>query len=68
MCIISLAEIDKLEKHIIYLNKCLEQRYHIVEQEDFYPLEPDNLPEKPEKMVLPPRDNNSLVSFILPGI
>ena len=68
MCIVSLTEIDKLEKHIIYLNKCLEQRYHIVEQEDFYPQEPDNLPEKPEKMVLPPRENNNLVSFILPGI
>lgn len=68
MCIVSLTEIDKLEKQIIYLTKCLEQRYQIVEQEDFYPQEPDNLPEKPEKMSVLTKENNNLVSFILPSI
>ncbi|HNX28396.1 MAG TPA: hypothetical protein PKN87_03165 [Syntrophomonadaceae bacterium] len=67
MCMSALTEIEKLEKHISYLEKCLKQRYQIVEQEDFYPQEPDNQPEKPEKMIFPPSDNNNLVDFILPG-
>jgi len=67
MSLAALTEIDKLEKHIDYLGKCLEQRYQIVEQEDFYPQEPDNQPEKPEKMNLSSHENNNLVSFILPN-
>lgn len=68
MCITALTEIEKLEKHIEYLNLCLEQRYQIVEMEDFYPVEPDNQPEKPEKDLLEtPSKENNLVRFIKPG-
>ncbi len=67
MSLVALTEMGKLEMHMNYLKKCLEQRYQIVEQEDFYPQEPDNQPEKPEKMNLAPNENNNLVSFILPN-
>lgn len=68
MCIIALTEIEKLEKHINYLHKCLEQRYQIVEMEDLYPAEPDNQPEKPEKDTLDsPSKENNLVKFIKPS-
>lgn len=49
MCITALQETEKLNRHINYLNKFLERRYSIVEQEALYPPEPDNLPEKPQK-------------------
>lgn len=67
MSLVSLTEIEKLEKHINYLNICLEQRYQIVELEDLYPLEPDNKPEKPEKNTVEKDDTNNLVKFMKPS-
>jgi hypothetical protein len=49
MCIAALKETERLNKHINYLNKVLEMRCAIVEQEEVSPPEPDNLPDKPEK-------------------
>jgi hypothetical protein len=49
MCLISLREIEKVNRHINLLNKFLEQRYAIAEEENLQPAEPDNLPIKPLK-------------------
>ena len=49
MCLTTLGEIEKLNRHINFLNKFLEQRYAVVEAEDLQPSEPDNLPVKPMK-------------------
>lgn len=49
MCLLSLKEIEKLNKHLNYLNKLLEQRYSIIQQDELLPAEPDNCPEKPHK-------------------
>jgi hypothetical protein len=49
MCTAALKETERLNKHINYLNKVLEMRCSIVEQDEILPPEPDNLPEKPEK-------------------
>lgn len=47
MCLTSLKEIEKVNRHINFLNKFLEQRYAIAEEENLQPAEPDNLPIKP---------------------
>jgi hypothetical protein len=49
MCLTSLREIEKVNRHINFLNKFLEQRYAIAEEENLQPPEPDNLPIKPLK-------------------
>jgi len=49
MCLASLKEIARLNRHINYLNKLLEQRYAIMEEENLTLREPDNLPKKPTK-------------------
>lgn len=61
MCLLSLQEIEKLNKHLNYLNKLLEQRYATVQQDELLPAEPDNCPEKPQK----PEENatSNLITF-----
>ncbi|MGR6836878.1 hypothetical protein [Syntrophomonas erecta] len=49
MGLLSLQEIEKLNRHLNYLNKLLEQRYSIVEQEEVSLIEPDMVPDKPAK-------------------
>jgi len=49
MCLTSLREIEKVNRHINFLNKFLEQRYAVAEEENLQPAEPDNLPIKPLK-------------------
>lgn len=47
MSILALQEIEHLNRHINYLRKLLDQRYTVVEQEELFPAEPDEIPEKP---------------------
>ncbi|QGU00195.1 hypothetical protein SYNTR_1601 [Candidatus Syntrophocurvum alkaliphilum] len=64
MCLTSLNEIEKINKHINYLNKILEQRNQIINQEVISPLEPDTLPLKPEKSEDPePQEKSKFLSF-----
>lgn len=49
MCLLSLQEIEKLNRHQHYLQKLIEQRQAIISREDVLPPEPDNIPEKPFK-------------------
>lgn len=49
MCITSLKETEILNRHINYLNKFLESRSQILEQEEIMPPKPDNIPLKPQK-------------------
>ncbi len=45
------------------MNKFLEQRYAIVEQENLKPREPDNLPQKPQKEEEKEVHSNNLIPF-----
>jgi hypothetical protein len=64
MCINSLQEIEILNRHINYLNKFLEMRCAIVEQETSGPQEPERLPEKPQKAPETERTGlNNLIPF-----
>lgn len=64
MCISSLREIEILNRHINYLNKFLEMRCAIVEQEISGPQEPERLPEKPQKAPETERTGlNNLIPF-----
>jgi hypothetical protein len=65
MCLASLREIEKTNRHINFLNKFLEQRYAIVEHENLQPLEPDNLPDKPQKEEEKELPANNLIPFSL---
>ncbi|MGI6468017.1 MAG: hypothetical protein GXZ09_06590 [Syntrophomonadaceae bacterium] len=49
ICLLSLQEIEKLNRHHHYLQKLIEQRQAILSREDVLPAEPDNIPEKPSK-------------------
>lgn len=49
MCLASLREVEKINRHINYLNKHLQNRYALVETMELLPGEPDMLPEKPRK-------------------
>lgn len=44
---LALQEIEHLKRHMNYLRQMLDQRYYVVEQEELFPLEPDEIPEKP---------------------
>lgn len=63
MCLASLREIEKVNRHVNYMNKFLEQRYAIVEQENLKPREPDNLPQKPQKEEEKEVHSNNLIPF-----
>jgi hypothetical protein len=63
MCLAALGEIEKLNRHINYLNKFLEMRYEIIQNENLGPVEPDNLPEKPQKAVENEKGLNNLILF-----
>lgn len=63
MCLISLKEAEKINKHINYLNKLLELRYDIVDKKQIWPHEPDILPEKPQKEKNKAPINSNLISF-----
>ena len=62
MSILSLQEIEQINRHTNYLRKLLEQRYAIVEQENLAPCEPDEIPDKPVKDVEERRLDN-LIPF-----
>ncbi|MEN6349102.1 MAG: hypothetical protein ABFD08_06870 [Syntrophomonas sp.] len=62
MCLSCLKEIEKLNQHVNYLNKLLEQRSHLLKITDLSPAEPDNIPEKPSK----PEDNEKPLNNIIP--
>lgn len=49
MCLASLREVEKINRHINFLNKHLQNRYALVETMELLPGEPDSLPEKPRK-------------------
>lgn len=49
MCLASLREVEKINRHINFLNKLLQNRYGLVETVELLPNEPDSLPEKPHK-------------------
>ncbi|MGI6453639.1 MAG: hypothetical protein ACOX0E_09280 [Syntrophomonadaceae bacterium] len=63
MCICCLEKTEKLNRHLNYLNKLLEGRYAIVEQEELFPPEPDTLPEKPAKQEEANSTLNNLIPF-----
>lgn len=63
MCIAALREIEKLNRHINYLNKFLEMRYAIINSESVGPAEPDNLPDKPQKVIENEKGLNNLIPF-----
>ncbi|MGI5911009.1 MAG: hypothetical protein ACOX6E_00305 [Syntrophomonadaceae bacterium] len=65
MCLMSLKEIEKVNRQINYLNKFLEKRSFLVEQESLLPPEPDNLPPKPQKEEEKEISNNNLIPFNL---
>ncbi|HZJ85301.1 MAG TPA: hypothetical protein VFD02_07155 [Syntrophomonadaceae bacterium] len=59
ICLKSFAETEILGQHINFINKLLDSRYSIVEQINLEPMEPDNIPIKPQAVggnVLP-KDN-----------
>ena len=62
ICLSCLKEVEKLNQHINYLQKLLEQRQQLLQEDDLFPNEPDNLPVKPEK----PEDNGKLFNNIIP--
>ncbi|MGE5390529.1 MAG: hypothetical protein ACM3PE_05635 [Deltaproteobacteria bacterium] len=49
MCLASLREVEKINRHINYLNKHLQNRYSLVETIELLPGEPDALQNKPQK-------------------
>jgi uncharacterized protein (DUF1697 family) len=63
MCMTALREIEKINKHINYLSKLLENRYSIVNIEALWPQEPDILPEKPRKLEQTPVTSGNLILF-----
>ncbi|NLO21812.1 MAG: hypothetical protein GX119_07405 [Syntrophomonadaceae bacterium] len=63
MCIISLHDTEKVNKHINYLNKLLELRNGIVNIENLWPQEPDILPTKPKKEEASPSPGSNLIPF-----
>lgn len=65
-CIASLDTIEAINKHINYLNKMLNSRYEILEQDELFPSEPDLLPEKPNKIDTPEEKNLKLFGLSFP--
>lgn len=63
MCIISLQDTEKVNKHLNYLNKLLELRHGIVNIENIWPHEPDVLPTKPRKTESTPSPGSNLIPF-----
>lgn len=63
MCLAALRETEKVNRHVNFMNKLLEQRYTIVEQEDLKPREPDNLPQKPQKEEEKESSSTNLIPF-----
>ena len=65
--LISLREIERLNKRINYWEKILEQRLSLHNKKGLLPAEPDNLPHKPEKILEPEISDKALAfSRILP--
>lgn len=46
-CVLALQEIEQLNRQINYLRKLLDHRYRVIEEEELFPAEPDEIPEKP---------------------
>ena len=65
MCLTSLREIEKVNRHVNFLNKFLEQRYAVAEEENLQPAEPDNLPIKPLKEEERELPGSNLIPFNL---
>ena len=63
MCLAALREIEKVNRHVNFMNKLLERRYATVEQENLKPREPDNLPQKPQKEEEKEVHNTNLIPF-----
>ncbi len=66
MCKASLGKIASLDKHILYINKFIEQRQSICEASDLEPAEPNLIPIKPKKPAEPQSRFNLLDSIGLP--
>lgn len=64
MCLMSLQEIEKLNRHHNYLQKLIEQRQAILSQETIEPPGPDNIPDKPLK----PEFNSNIGLIPLQGL
>lgn len=60
LCLISLREIEQLNKQINFWEKILENRCSLRKQENLFPAEPDILPEKPEAPAESETPNNIL--------
>jgi hypothetical protein len=58
MCLLSLQEMEKLNRHQHYLQKLIEHRQAIISREDVLPPEPDIIPDKPAK---PENNRDSLI-------
>jgi len=63
MCLASLREIEKINRHINYLNKLLQNRYALVETIELLPGEPDILPDKPRKEEADTPTQGNLISL-----
>jgi len=63
MCLASLREVEKINRHINFLNKHLQNRYALVETMELLPGEPDSLPDKPHKEDSEPSSAGNLISF-----
>lgn len=63
MCILSLKETETLNRHINFLNKLLENRSQILEQEEIMPFKPDNIPPKPQKPEKSGPNKENLIFF-----
>lgn len=63
MCIKSFTETQILNQHINYLNKLLESRYSIVENNNLEPLMPDIIPVKPHILKENNVSKDNVISF-----
>lgn len=63
MCLASLREVEKINRHINFLNKHLQNRYDLVETMELLPSEPDNLPEKPHREEVTSPASGNLISL-----
>lgn len=62
ICLACLKEAEKLNQHINYLQKLAEQRQQLLAGDDILPLEPDNLPIKPQK----PEESGKIINNLIP--
>lgn len=65
MCLASLREVEKINRHINFLNKYLQNRYAMVETIELLPGEPDSIPEKPHKDETDATQAGNLIPFSL---